>query len=69
MPVARGGGRWGEVFVFMDIFTKGFGFYPSRSFSYMVWEVYVLSRLYASKVSVEAWLSLGRGVGVIYGNC
>ena len=66
MPVAGGGGRWGQVFVFLDVFTKGFGFYLSRIFSFMVREIYVLSRRYVSKVSVEAWLGLCRGVGVIH---
>ena len=41
MSVAGGGGRWHRVFLFLGIFTKGFGLCLSMGFCSMRWGVYL----------------------------
>ncbi len=67
MVIAGGGGRKGQVFLFLDIFTKGFGYYFSRDFWFIGWGIHVVSMHCIRGVPVRTGVSMCRGGGATHG--
>ncbi len=67
MPVAGGGGRWGQVFMFFEYCCKRFWFLSVYEFFTYGLGGLSLSKRYIGEVSIKAWVCLCRGVGFTHG--